>query len=343
MEKNIYNLFNDINIDFNEYDEKALTDIERKNLKKTFKKSIRKKNYSYKKYIATALIGLLAIGFLGNNVEGTVWAHMHRIAYDIAGFLRIEKNLDEYKTVLNQSITKKGVTIKLNEVILDHNELVVSNTISTDEKLNDNFTNADGTVYINGRIASYGAGGAAEKIDDHTIQEVMAYTLTDDDIKGDLNIKIVFSGVTVNGDTKSGDWVFEFKTNGDELALDTQEILLNHTFTLPNHQKVCLEKYTSNHLGQKIYYKKDKKNSNDADYDMIVKGHDDLGNEVSFYLSSESDGHGIFKLTNIDENLNENAKILTLTPYAVKFPEKSGRLSNDFKKVGDTFTINLSK
>ncbi|WP_053955005.1 DUF4179 domain-containing protein [Inediibacterium massiliense] len=343
MGKNIYDLFNDINIDFSEYDEEALTDIERKHLKKAFKKSIKNKNHSYKKYMATALIGLLAIGFLGNNIEGTVWANIHALAYDIAGFLRIEKNLDEYKTVLNQSITKKGVTIKLNEVILDHNELVVSNTISTDEQLKDNFAQADGTIYINGRMASYGAGGAAQKIDDHTIQEVMAYELTDDDIKGDLNIKIVFSNVTVNGDTKSGNWVFEFKTNGDELALDTQEILLNHTFTLPNKEKVTLEKYTSNHLGQKIYYHKDKKNSNSADYDMILKGHDDLGSEINFYLSSESDGHGIFKLTNIDRNLNENAKVLTLALYAVKFPEKSGKLSNDFKKVGEEFTIHLSK
>jgi hypothetical protein len=35
--------------------------------------------------------------------------------------------------------------------------------------------------------------------------------------------------------------------------------------------------------------------------------------------------------------------ILTLTPYAVRFPEKSGKLSNDFQKAGDEFTIKLTR
>lgn len=76
---------------------------------------------------------------------------------------------------------------------------------------------------------------------------------------------------------------------------------------------------------------------------MVLKGYDDLGNKVDFCLSRENDGTGIFKLTTIDGNLNENAKVLSLTPYAVKFPDQNGQLSNDFKKVGEEFTIDLLK
>ncbi|MCY6484893.1 DUF5643 domain-containing protein [Clostridium aestuarii] len=116
-------------------------------------------------------------------------------------------------------------------------------------------------------------------------------------------------------------------------------MLVKKTFTLENGQNIILGKYTSNNLGQKIYYTKAPKGT---DYDMVLRGHDDLENKIEFYSSRETANTGLFQLTNIDGNLNENAKTLFLTPYAVKFPEKSGRLSNDFKKVGEEFTIDLS-
>lgn len=42
----------------------------------------------------------------------------------------------------------------------------------------------------------------------------------------------------------------------------------------------------------------------------------------------------VLEYDNIDRNLDENAKELTLTPYAVKFPEESGQLIHDFKRLG---------
>ncbi len=117
---------------------------------------------------------------------------------------------------------------------------------------------------------------------------------------GDLNIKLLFSDVLVNEKTKKGPWIFEFKTNGDELALDT-------------------------------------------DYDIEIRGHDDLNNKIEFYAGRETASTGLFRLSTIHENLDKNATKLYLTPYAVKFPEQSDKLCNDFKKVGDEFTVNLSK
>lgn len=76
---------------------------------------------------------------------------------------------------------------------------------------------------------------------------------------------------------------------------------------------------------------------------MVLRGKDDLGNKIEFCMSHEADGQGIFVFTTIHGNLDENASVLTLTPYAVKFPEESGKLSNDFKPVGKEFTIDLTK
>lgn len=335
MKKNIYDLLNEVEIDLNKYDKENFTDIEKRKLKKSLKKN----NPLHKKGTAIAVIALLTIGLLGTNLGEPLLANINIIACNIANSLGIEKSLDEYKTVVNQSITKKGITIQLNEVILDHDELVVSATSIANEKLGKSGIMLSHNVYINGKNVSNGAGGSAKQIDEYTMQEVMSHDLKGD-FSGELNVKVVFSNPMINEKTKKGRWVFEFKTNGDELALDTEEILLDNTFTLADGQKITFKKYTSNNLGQKIYFTLDSKGT---DYDMNLKGYDNLGNKITFYMSKTEGCNGVFKLETIDENLNENAKTLSLTPYAVKFPEKSGRMSHDFKKVGEKFTIDLSK
>lgn len=337
MNKNIYDMLNEVEIDLNEYTKEHFTDIERKKFKNTLRKSTKKNNAYYKKGLAIASIAVLTIGLLGTNSEGYVWTYANTIFTDIASSLGIEKNLDEYKTVVNKSITKNGVTIQLNEVVLDHDELVVSATSTSNKKLGEGRIILDHCIYVNGERVSNGAGGSAKQLDEYTMQEVLFHDL-EGDFSGDLNIKIVFSDPLINEKTIEGRWVFEFKTNGDELALDTAEILLDTTFTLENGQKITLNKYTSNNLGQKIYYSNNPKGT---DYDMVLRGHDALGNKVEFYVSRATANNGVFKLTTIDGNLDENAKTLSLTPYAVKYPEENGRLSNDFKKVGEEFEIAL--
>lgn len=337
MEIDVYKILNEVEIDINAYEKEEFTDIEKRKFKNNFKKSIKKNNSIYKKCALVASIALLIIGLSTTNLGNNVLAYANMISYDIASYLGIEKSLDEYKTVVNQSITKNGVTIKLNEVVLDTDQLVVSTTITANEKIGQQFIRFDSNIYVNGKSMYSGASGSAKRIDEYTIEEVMFYDL-EDDLSDDLNIKVVFSNPHINGNTRSGRWVFEFKSNGNELALDTKKILLNTSFKLNDGQKITLEKYTSNNLGQKIYSSMYPKGTN---YDIVLRGHDDLENKVGFYLSRVNGRNGIFKLTTINGNLNENAKALYLTPYAVKLPDKSGKLSNDFKKVGEEFTIDL--
>lgn len=340
MDKKIYDLLNDAEIDLNAYNHEELTDIEKRKLKKRFKKSIRSNQLLYRKGIAAA-VALLMIGVFTINFGGPVWAYANTIAYDIASYLGIEKSLDEYKTVVNESITRNGVTIQLNEVVLNNTELVVSTTVTTNEALQENtMVSLDRDIYINGKSAFSSAGGSSTRIDEHTMQEVMNYKL-EGDLSGELNIKIVLSDLSINDSKKPGRWVFEFKTNGEDLRIDTKEILLDYAFTLEDGLNITLEKYASNNLGQKIYYVKNEPGSKNPMYDIVLRGHDDLGNKVDFHLSNEKDGHGILKLETINGNLSDDAKELFLTPYAVKFPDQSGQMSNDFKKVGEEFTINL--
>ena len=260
----------------------------------------------------------------------------------------VEKDLDSYNTVVNKCITDNGITIQLNEVILDESQkqLIISDTISSQKALKEYESyDADKTVYINNKKVKFeGSIGSSGNLDDYSSQSVIEYDLTalkDVDLTGELDIKIVYSKVTVNYENpQRGKWVFEFKANGDALKIDTKEIKLNNSFTLENGEKIILEKYTSNALGHNIMCKVENSNKNES-YDVMLKGTDDLGNNVEFCLTRGSKDSMILRYNNIDRNLDENAKELTLTPYAVKFPEESGQLSHDFKKVGEEFKISL--
>lgn len=337
MKKNIYEILNEVDVDMNNYNKEEFNDIEKRKIYNNFKKSIKKKR-SYKKIASLAATAVVSISLLGTSLGTNVYAGIHSFFYDISNMLNIEKNLDDYKTVVNKSVTKNGLTLQLNEVILDNDELIVSSTTTYDKGFEESGVIWGCNIYINGKRVNNGSGGSAAKIDENTIQEVIASTIKGE-YNGNLDIKIVYSNPLINGKTIKGKWEFAFTTNGDELRLDTKEIELDTSFILENGQKVTLYKFTSNNLGQKIYSKTDTKGT---EYDLILKGQDNLGNEISFYLSSTEDYDGLFKVENLlYKSLDENATSITLTPYAVKFPEKSGKMSNDYKQTGAEFTINL--
>lgn len=258
----------------------------------------------------------------------------------------------------------------MNEVILDNDELLVYTTLTSDKKLGKNkyIDMNDNKISVEGKLLG-SVQTTSKQIDDYTVENVDRYSLANihiieevdselvinteefDDLEGDKDIKIVYNYININGDMKEGPWEFEFKINGAELTRNTKYIPLNKIFTLENGEDVILEKYTSNDLGQKIYFSKDSIRENALGVgngtEIVIRGHDDLGNNVKFYTESLSEnyvdgrGKGIFKIEPLNSNLDENAKVLKLIPYAGI--RKAGEVNDNLKKVGEEFTIILKQ
>lgn len=342
MKKDIYDMLNDSDINLEDYKKEEFNDIEKGKIKSNFRKSIKKKRNYKKGTVAAALAIGLTAGLLGTNTGNQVLANINIIGSSIASKLGLESDLENYKTVVDKAITKGGITIQLNEVVLDGNVLIVSSTLKTQEKIDKEIgITAFGSVYVNGKEVSLSAGGGSENIDKYTTESVMEYTLGASDLSGDLDVKIIYKDVLIGGDVKNkGPWEFEFRTNGDELALDTQIVELNNKFILDNGDEITIEKYTSNSVGQKIYYSKTGKGN---DYNIKLEGRDNLGNKVEFDTRTSSPSEGVLTRYDLDGPLSSEAKSITLTPYAVEHPKESGRMNNDFKKVGEAFTININK
>nr|WP_315025114.1 DUF4179 domain-containing protein [uncultured Aminipila sp.] len=347
--KDIYSLLNDVETNINSYAIEELTDGEKRKMIKGIKeisgkdKRSRAKRRNYATVAACAAIVIIAAGTI--NFNDAVYATAKSIAWQISDFLGVEKNLQDYTTVIGTEEMDKGYTITLNEIILDEDQLIVSSAVKSQEKLSAGGLMSFADVYVNGRKVSVAAGGSSKFIDDYTEESVLDYELEGMDTKGKLDIELVYTGILNDNKETRGNWDFHFEADGAKLAADTTRITLNNSFTLPNGGKIILTEYTSNDLGQKIYFKlKNWDYKKDPMYDLKLEGKDNFGHEIEFglsYLKGE-EKLGRLNATSINGDI-EGIEFLILKPYAVKMPEKSGRLSDDFIDIGDSFTINLLK
>lgn len=343
MGKNIYDILNDNTIDLDELDREEFSEIEKKRIKKKFKKSIyRKKNN--KPMVAAAIAGAIIVGAIGVTSPTDVVAAIKTIATDIATFLRIQKDLSSYKTVVGKTIDSDSVSITLNEVILDGEDLLISSTVKTDRKLLEpKSITAEARVYINGESLGGGVVGTGKKIDDFTFDQLIEQSGTTRDFKGKLDVKIVYTHVRLG----TGDYiaidpcVFEFTTSGDELASDTLEVPLDYKFELEGGDGVILNNYIGNVISEKIYFTYENNKRDGISYDMELRGHDDLGNEVLFYMESSHETGGVFKRDE-SKGKNENANTITLAPYAAYFLEENEGLKDNYIKKGEEFTIKIN-
>lgn len=346
MSKYIYEILNNITMDIEELNKDGFDNIEKEKIKSSFIKSInRTKNKNRKKsIIAAALVCAITIGMLESGFGSSVVAAIKLASVDIAFFLGINKDLDLYKTVVGQTESSDGVNIQLNEVVLNGNELVVSTTTKYEKRdFEIESIHPFGEVFINGRKISESSGGIGKVSEDSTFQEVMTYSLKNNQLKGDLNIKIVYSSILMNGEViKIKPCIFEFITNGDELALDTIELPINHSFTLENGSIVTLNNYVSNAIDKSIFLTIENINKSKVVYDIQLKGYDDRGNELFFQTRNMSTEQGMLKLSTVaGQEISDEATEITLIPYAVGYPQESGKFNNDHIQVGEKFTIKI--
>ena len=131
----------------------------------------------------------------------------------------------------------------------------------------------------------------------------------------------------------------EFVASGKELAADTVRIPIETSCEFPDESVVTFTELAMNPVSTKIYMTA---TVSYGKYDINLRGYDDLGNEIQFYLTHYGDGKGWFVLEPEEENyIREEASSLTLTVYAAEYPEESGKMNDDYQPVGEAFTIEL--
>lgn len=347
--ESIYGLLNDLNMNLEDYAKEELSEMEKQNLKKAFR--IKKNSTKYKKSgtIAAALlmaVVLFAQTSWGKAVYAATESKLAEISYSISEALGIERNIAPYANVVNQVVENNDTEMKLTDVIIDKDELILSVITSTNKPVQG--INFDYDIFINGKkISNYSATGTSGPIDDSRTNFSSAYSvnIAGIDTTGNVDVKVVLTNLTLytsdaGPEKVKGEWKFEFAANGSELTADTYALALDYEFNIGD-EKYTLEEFRYNPVNQKIFGKV--KNRSEQSYEIDLRGMDNLGNKVEFALTSVSGEDLIFKYQNLYGDLSDEITSITLTPYAAKLPEESGKTSDVWEQVGEEFTIHLDQ
>lgn len=127
-ENDIYDLLNDIDNQIDTFETVDITSTDLKNWKQSFalKKKTSVKKHTWKKYAAAAAAFIILLGGSSAPVRQNVYAQSQQIMESLSTLLGTKEDLSPYSTVVGKSISKNGITITLNEVILDGHSLIIS-------------------------------------------------------------------------------------------------------------------------------------------------------------------------------------------------------------------------
>lgn len=348
--KNIYEILNNIETDIEGYNKEVMTDFEKNKYKKIFKNRNRNKT-KFKKviYIAVSLV-LLFSGFASTDTGKKVYAKAQSRLLDfnfsINKILKIDREIDKYVTNVDMIVEKDLMALKLTDVILDNNELILSNIIEVDEEIE--YADLNPVIYLKGKEINHnGASGTFYKVEgmDNLYYNINKLRFDNLDFSEEVDLKIVYNDIKIyNKDKSKGKIIkdnFEYtlKTSAKELLLNTKISDINKKLDVKGSEYI-LENISINPVNQKIYGSIN--NPKKLNYDLKLVGNDSNGKEVIFYLGSSTREYFEMNYYNYDNDFNIDADYLILTPYAVKYPEKSGKMSDDWEKIGESFKIDLN-
>ncbi len=291
MKNDIYDLLNDIDNQIDTFETVDITSTDLKNWKQSFalKKKTSVKKHTWKKYAAAAAAFIILLGGSSAPVRQNVYAQSQQIMESLSTLLGTKEDLSPYSTVVGKSISKNGITITLNEVILDGHSLIISYKTKIKDSSVLKKSNIktitelpiDIDLTIAGEPIVESVGICSTPIDKLTSISESEIQLNDSSIlseKADFTIN--FSTLD-KSNTSIGK--LKFAASGKELNAKTTNVALNHSFTLPNKTKITLKNYRSNIVNHQISFTISKNNTG-LSGDIILKGKDDLGNPVEFYL-----------------------------------------------------------
>ncbi|WP_055667019.1 DUF4179 domain-containing protein [Desnuesiella massiliensis] len=238
-------------------------------------------------------------------------------------------DIDSYKTVIEQSVSYNGITISLNEVVLDENQLLMAYTV-TQDKVDFSKTSFPYTrLYINGKEVRIGSGGSHMDVDKHTRRYIESKDVDTANMDDNVEIKIVFEkrhGYSPQDEIWNGKWEFIFNASKEKLMSSTRRIAINKTLSLPDNGSVTIKNITITPISTSINstsecVDKERKGNNIIEVDYAL--YDEKGNKVdpvSIHHRNRSVdekilGESYHRFVKLEDSIVK----LKIVPYASKY------------------------
>ena len=272
------------------------------------------------KIAAAGVVIALLIGGLGHPHE--IKAAWEQITSWIQTALGINENVESYIDSVGKTITKNGISITLDEIAADKENLWVAisdNINASKEKETILLTE----VEINGKAAQLDGTYALEKKENGTDGQVCHYRLEDTTIKdntADIKMKVwLFDPTEMDtADTEdTDDYIFEFSSNWEELEKNTINVNVNKKIKISPNQNLTISKMSLNDLASTIYGNLDNKEYED----YYLLGTDDKGNQGLYRMTNYGGTETVFEESRNNtkyKGISPDAKTVTLELYVNK-------------------------
>lgn len=306
-------------------------------------KSLPRYRIHFKTALATAVI-LIGLSIVFHTEVKATW---NNVTATIGRFLHIQEDLSPYTEVINKSISKDGVTVTFNEVILDKRNMYISYLIEQENGYIGPILYPD--AWINGeKVISWEIYHPEIKTDGYnsTIREVMCGHFNEEFTVNDpVEVKIVLNSFSQDQDSS---YEFHFEASRKELEESTIEVPLEQSFQINDKTEISLTEFRWNSIRSTI-----EGTCNDLSSDVFfyLKGEDNLGNPVQYSINNWTSQHITFVLDDAEKILSKDTKYLWLQLYMEDYrdleDDSNGENTSNGKTdyiipVGDRFMIQVN-
>lgn len=288
-----YRILNQLQTDMQEYQREEIT-LEEKQQMLGFAHLLAKKQKKKRLMKVAAILICVGVTFLGLLNQESIQAMIDERFPQLAQMLKISDDYTQSVQVVSQ---EKGITVTVEEVLRDGEELYILYTVDLGEQeinpTTDTIEIANQNKIFNGREQLWLASQMGD-FDEQNIyhgQEI----INSFDLKGeDINFKWQIREIQLHKFIKGkehvkkykGNWEFTIKLNDKKLLAKTKEIKMDTTMELPDKVKVQFIKMRYNIIGVKLYCTIYDPNGYLNDRYLLIKGQDQEGKKVVFGVSN---------------------------------------------------------
>lgn len=292
--------------------------------------------------VCAVLILVIGLGSIYHKEVKAAWEHFTTM---IGRVLGIEEDVAGYTDIIGKSMTKDGITITLDEAVLDGTELWLAYSVSVEKEK----TSAPillTQVLINGEDTQLDGTYSLEHFDQEATvdfeNEMVSRFRLENKINntGFANIEIKIQTMDAGGAKMIGECNFSFIASPQELEAETTETFLNEIISIDDDRQLELNEFRYNILDSSIYGRLDSLRDGE-EYFLI--GEDNLGNPIQ-YSVQRYDNPGItFRLDTMDfkhGRISPKAGFLTLQLYVLEEKDmKHSAYYNNSDTEPDTYGV----
>lgn len=272
------------------------------------------KRYMVKKTITAAAIALFIV-CMNSEVAQSAFAHMY---HSIANIMGKNEKVEEYTTIIGQSVTDNGITVTLSDAIVSEEKLILSLDFSTGKELgykgSEVYWGDDIKVYMDGiEMPVAGMKGTGNLLDEYTFNNILEYYIGYINSNEKHSFVIEITKISNKDQDTSGNWTFAFTASGEAMATDTKVMFLDDSLSY-NNCDIIFEKYVANSYEKLLYVSySDGTGYPDRGNEFELVGYDDLGNVVWLYAEGDYYNKNRTIFTCLEgTDISEEASILTL-------------------------------